>query len=157
MPQHAEFPLYLDAFAKLPQTPMFSWKIQRSDLPQPSSFRLQRQQPLSQPRPLLRRLGWPTLTLPPLRIARTFTMFRLALPLYCALFGLALYHQAPELQARTPSENIPVAADLIVTNARIWTACKTQPAAESLAVWRDRILALGSTPEMLRLAGPATR
>jgi predicted amidohydrolase YtcJ len=84
-------------------------------------------------------------------------MLRLELPLCCALFGLILCHEAPGLQARTPSENFPIAADLIVTNARIWTACKTQPAAESLAVWRDRILALGSTSEMLRLAGPATR
>ena len=68
-----------------------------------------------------------------------------------------MFQQLPGLQARRPDDKSPIAADLIVTNARIWTGCKSQPSAKSLAVWRGRILALGSTADMLRVAGPATR
>ena len=48
-------------------------------------------------------------------------------------------------------------ADLIVVNAKIWTVNPKQPEAEALAVWRDRILAVGSSEEIRKLAGPQTQ
>src|SRR5947209_3423405 len=49
------------------------------------------------------------------------------------------------------------AADLIITNARIWTVDKARPEAESLAVLRDRIVAVGSAAEVDAWHGPQTR
>src|SRR5215471_9011975 len=49
------------------------------------------------------------------------------------------------------------AADLIITNARIWTVDKTRPQAESLAVLRDRIVAVGSNAEVEAWHGPQTK
>ncbi|MFD2174007.1 amidohydrolase [Rhodobacter lacus] len=47
--------------------------------------------------------------------------------------------------------------DLIVTNARILTMDRACPRAEAIALAGGQILALGRTPEILALAGPATR
>lgn len=49
------------------------------------------------------------------------------------------------------------AADLIITNAKIWTVDKARPEAESLAVLRDRIVAVGSSAEVDAWHGPQTR
>src|SRR5947199_5015107 len=49
------------------------------------------------------------------------------------------------------------AADLIITNAKIWTVDKTRPQAESLAVLRDRIVAVGSAAEVDAWHGPQTK
>src|SRR5215469_13333352 len=49
------------------------------------------------------------------------------------------------------------AADLIITNAKIWTVDKTRPQAESLAVMRDRIVAVGSSTEVDAWHGPQTK
>jgi predicted amidohydrolase YtcJ len=49
------------------------------------------------------------------------------------------------------------AADLVVTNARIWTADPARPEAEALAVIGERIVAVGSTAEILAWRGAATR
>jgi predicted amidohydrolase YtcJ len=46
---------------------------------------------------------------------------------------------------------------LIVTNARIWTGCETQPWAEAIAVANERIVSVGSSEEVGRLAGATTR
>ena len=54
------------------------------------------------------------------------------------------------------AQNKP-AADLIITNAKIWTVDKTRPQAESLAVLRDRIVAVGSNAEVDAWHGPQTR
>jgi predicted amidohydrolase YtcJ len=51
----------------------------------------------------------------------------------------------------------PGPADLVVLNARIWTVNKTQPEAQALAVWRDRIVAVGGNDAVRPLAGPRTR
>jgi predicted amidohydrolase YtcJ len=61
------------------------------------------------------------------------------------------------LLSHSPPEPPALAADLILTNGHIWTVNRRQPEAESIAVWRDRILALGNTTDVLRLAGPHTR
>jgi predicted amidohydrolase YtcJ len=51
----------------------------------------------------------------------------------------------------------PLAADLVVTNARVWTVNPAQPEAEALAVFRGRILAVGSDADIRPLIGPKTR
>jgi predicted amidohydrolase YtcJ len=51
----------------------------------------------------------------------------------------------------------PVAADLIVTNARVVTLDAGSRVAQALAVRDGRILAVGSSADMQALAGPATR
>jgi predicted amidohydrolase YtcJ len=61
---------------------------------------------------------------------------------------------ATDLRAADPPHP---AADLILLNGKIWTVNKAQPQAEALAVWRDRILAVGSSAEIQALAGPRTR
>jgi predicted amidohydrolase YtcJ len=49
------------------------------------------------------------------------------------------------------------AADLIITNAKIWTVDKSRPEAESLAVVRDRFVAVGSAAEVDAWHGPQTK
>lgn len=49
------------------------------------------------------------------------------------------------------------AADLALIDGNIWTLDEQQPAAEALAVWGDRILAVGSSASIQRLVGPKTR
>ena len=48
-------------------------------------------------------------------------------------------------------------ADLVLLNGKVWTVDKARPDAEAIAVWRDRILAVGSTQEVRRLVGPRSR
>jgi predicted amidohydrolase YtcJ len=48
-------------------------------------------------------------------------------------------------------------ADLIITNAKIWTVDKMHPTAEAVAVLGDRIVAVGSNADVETLHGPATR
>jgi len=49
------------------------------------------------------------------------------------------------------------AADLIITNAKIWTVDKDHPTAQSVAVLRDRIVAVGSVAEVNLWRGPRTK
>ncbi|HET9183097.1 MAG TPA: amidohydrolase [Candidatus Angelobacter sp.] len=49
------------------------------------------------------------------------------------------------------------AADLIVTNAKVWTVDKVRPQAEAFAVVGDRIVAVGSSAEMDAWHGPQTK
>jgi predicted amidohydrolase YtcJ len=49
------------------------------------------------------------------------------------------------------------AADLIVTNARIWTVDKLHPQAEAIAVLGERIVAVGSATDMDAWHGPQTK
>ncbi len=72
------------------------------------------------------------------RIAR---LFPFALP---TLISCAMHAPAP-------------AADLTVTNARIWTGNASRPWAQALAVKGDRIVAIGSGAEVAKLTGSATR
>ena len=48
-------------------------------------------------------------------------------------------------------------ADLVLLKGKIWTVNKAQPEAEAIAVWRDRILAVGSSADIGKLAGPKTQ
>jgi predicted amidohydrolase YtcJ len=49
------------------------------------------------------------------------------------------------------------AADLLITNANIWTGDQSHPKAEAVAVLGDRIVAVGSNPEVESWRGPRTR
>ena len=48
-------------------------------------------------------------------------------------------------------------ADLIITNAKVWTVDRSQPTAEAVAVLHDRIMAVGSKTQIDALRGPDTR
>jgi len=48
-------------------------------------------------------------------------------------------------------------ADLIITNAKIWTVDKTRPQAEAMAILRDRIVAVGSAADVDLWHGPQTK
>lgn len=48
-------------------------------------------------------------------------------------------------------------ASLIVVNARVWTGNRTRPWAEAVAVRGDRLAAVGSSAEAMKLADPGTR
>src|ERR1700746_2587047 len=71
---------------------------------------------------------------------------------YSRLASLALLLMGISAGAQTKP-----AADLIITNAKIWTVDKTRPQAESLAVLRDRIVAVGSSTEVDAWHGPQTK
>src|SRR5260370_39088890 len=49
------------------------------------------------------------------------------------------------------------AADLIITNAKIWTVDKSHPRAYAVAVRRDRIVAVASAAEVEAWDGPPTK
>jgi predicted amidohydrolase YtcJ len=51
----------------------------------------------------------------------------------------------------------PWPADLILVNGRLWTVDPARPEAEALAVWHGRILHVGTTAEVRRLAGQRTK
>lgn len=48
-------------------------------------------------------------------------------------------------------------ADLVLVNGKVWTGDPTASEVEAVAVWRDRVLHVGSTAEVKALAGPTTR
>jgi predicted amidohydrolase YtcJ len=48
-------------------------------------------------------------------------------------------------------------ADLVITNAKVWTVDRSQPTAEAVAVLHDRIIAVGSKTQIDALRGPDTR
>jgi predicted amidohydrolase YtcJ len=50
-----------------------------------------------------------------------------------------------------------LAADLVLTNGKIWTVNAAQPECEAVAIWRDRILAVGTSADIGALTGPRTR
>jgi predicted amidohydrolase YtcJ len=49
------------------------------------------------------------------------------------------------------------APDLLLLNGRVWTVNRKQPEAEAVAVWHGRILTVGDSADLRKLAGPATR
>ena len=55
-----------------------------------------------------------------------------------------------------PAKDAPT-ADLVLLGGKVWTVNKDQPEAEAVAVWRDRILAIGTTQDVKGMIGPRTR
>jgi predicted amidohydrolase YtcJ len=66
---------------------------------------------------------------------------------------IAWFGFSPAGQSANPAAG---PADLILVNGRIWTVDRTRPEVQALAVWRDRILAVGTDAEIRSLAGPKT-
>ena len=63
----------------------------------------------------------------------------------------------PLLLLLAPAAEPPIAADLIVHNGKVWTGDAKQPEAQAVAVWRDRILKVGTNAEVKALAGANTK
>jgi predicted amidohydrolase YtcJ len=57
----------------------------------------------------------------------------------------------------SPTAEPVIAADLIVHNGKVWTGDAKQPEAQAVAVWRDRILKVGTDAEVKALAGANTK
>ncbi|HEV2395340.1 MAG TPA: amidohydrolase [Candidatus Sulfotelmatobacter sp.] len=73
----------------------------------------------------------------------------------CSLWLLAVV-SCLVLAEPSPAQSKP-AADLIITNAKIWTVDKSLPTAQSVAVLGDRIVAVGSDADIEAWQGPGTR
>lgn len=58
---------------------------------------------------------------------------------------------------RDKAQSTKPAADLVITNARIWTVDNSMPTAQAVAVLGDRIVAVGSSTEVDRWRGPLTQ
>jgi predicted amidohydrolase YtcJ len=56
-----------------------------------------------------------------------------------------------------PSAEPTVAADLVVHNAKVWTGDPAHPEAQAVAVWRDRIIKVGTDDAVKQLAGANTK
>jgi predicted amidohydrolase YtcJ len=63
----------------------------------------------------------------------------------------------PLLLLLAPSAEPVVAADLIVHNGKVWTGDAKAPEAQAVAVWRDRIIKVGTDAEVKALAGTNTK
>ncbi len=61
------------------------------------------------------------------------------------------------LLAINSCQNENQTADLIITDARIWTGNSDQPWAHAMAVLNDTILAVGNNNEILNLKGTNTK
>jgi len=50
-----------------------------------------------------------------------------------------------------------VAADLVLVGGKVWTVDPAKPQAEAVAVWRDRVLKVGTDAEVKAIVGPNTK
>jgi predicted amidohydrolase YtcJ len=48
-------------------------------------------------------------------------------------------------------------ADVVLVHGKVWTENPQQPEAEAVAILGNQIAGVGSSEEMLKLAGPGTR
>ncbi|WP_374595157.1 amidohydrolase [Sphingosinicella sp.] len=74
--------------------------------------------------------------------------------LFCSIAALCL-GAAPASSG--PQQPRPLAATLIVYNARVWTGDDAQPNAEAIAITGSKIALVGTEREVLALRGPATK
>jgi predicted amidohydrolase YtcJ len=51
----------------------------------------------------------------------------------------------------------PVTADVVLQGGRVWTVNKAQPEVQAVAIWGERILAVGRDEDLKPLIGPKTR
>ncbi|HEX8098509.1 MAG TPA: amidohydrolase [Pyrinomonadaceae bacterium] len=73
----------------------------------------------------------------------------------CFLLLLTICLMASDLSTSADSQGF--APDFIIVNARVRTMDKARPQAEAVAVYGNRIAAVGNTTEIRKLAGPRTR
>jgi predicted amidohydrolase YtcJ len=71
-----------------------------------------------------------------------------------AIAGLLVCRQS-ESPAAGPADR--PAASLVLVGGKVWTGEKDSPEAQGIAVWRDRILRVGTDAEVRALAGPGTQ
>jgi len=57
----------------------------------------------------------------------------------------------------THADDLKLASDLIIINATVHTMDSNRPTAEAVAVKGNRIIAVGSSKEIRKMAGPNTR
>ena len=76
------------------------------------------------------------------RIARNESMASI-LGSFACLVAMAGYQAPP--------------ADLVLTGGKIWTADSRQPEAEAIALWQDKVLAVGTDEQIESLVSPRTR
>jgi predicted amidohydrolase YtcJ len=75
-----------------------------------------------------------------------------------SIYRLALFLPAAGLLIPFPAAaQAGPAADLMITNAKIWTVDRAQPRAEAVAIFRDRIIAVGGNSAIEAWRGPETR
>ncbi len=63
---------------------------------------------------------------------------------------------APVWISKSAADEPSVAADTVLVNGKIWTVNAAQSEVEALAIWRGRILAVGTTKEIRKLSGSRT-
>src|SRR5687767_7257717 len=51
----------------------------------------------------------------------------------------------------------PLAADLVLMGGKVWTVDREKPETQAIAVWRDRIMKVGTDAEIKPLVGPNTK
>lgn len=56
-----------------------------------------------------------------------------------------------------PAAEPAAAADVVFVNGKVWTVDAAKPEAQALAVWRDRILKVGTDADVKGLVGPDTK
>jgi predicted amidohydrolase YtcJ len=81
------------------------------------------------------------------------TRMKLLVQLCFVILPLAACGEQPDSAATGTAAN---SADLVIRNARVWTAVPDAPWASSLAISGDRIVAVGSTLAIDRLVGAGT-
>jgi len=72
----------------------------------------------------------------------------------CFLWSLSAFTLAISSCAEARSKP---AADLVITNAKVWTVDKSRPSAQAVAVFGDRIVAVGSNADIEAWRGPHTQ
>src|SRR2546426_2597541 len=72
-------------------------------------------------------------------------------------FSLFLFSVLVCIFSLTAAAQSRPAADLIITNAKVWTVDKSNPAAQAVAVLGDRIVSVGSNSDVNNWRGPNTR
>jgi hypothetical protein len=100
----------------------------------------------------------------PAREIRTLTPSRAGAARRCAVGARALaqaslvasaFAAGPELGAQSAAPSSP--PDLLLVDGKVFTADPAHPWAQAVAIRGDRIVAVGTTQEVARLAGPSTR
>jgi predicted amidohydrolase YtcJ len=77
-------------------------------------------------------------------------------PLICAIV-VALSLTMGQTRADCDGQTGRPVADLVLVGGKVWTGDKGRPEATAVAVWRDRILLVGTDAEVRATVGPATR
>src|SRR5205814_3891450 len=94
-----------------------------------------------------------------IRVAQPRGLFSRGTPMHRLWLSLALiavlFAVAPAAVSSLAGQgDPPVSADVVLVNGKIWTVNKAQPEAQALAIWRDRIVAVGSDNAVKPLVGP---